>query len=121
MGDLTKPVEGIIKGKVTGDDKMVNTEIGNLETNILKTFNDFSSKFSTEVNSVQENLIEKVKTAYSEPIKIEGKTDSNLNINVKVTDNGGNLIDDAKLKRSLLDDPNFISSLKTVTSGVAAP
>jgi len=121
MGDLTKPVEGIIKGKVTGDDNMVKSEIGNLETNILKTFNDFSSKFSTEVNSVQENLIEKVKTAYSEPIKIEGKTDSNLNINVKVTDNGGNLIDDAKLKRSLLDDPNFISDVKTKISGVAAP
>jgi hypothetical protein len=121
IGDLSKPVEGIIKGKITGDDKMVNTEIGNLETNILKTFSDFTGKFSTEVNSVQEKLIENVKTAYSEPIKIEGKTDTNLNINVKVTDNGGNLIDDAKLKRSLLDDPNFISSLKTVTSGVAAP
>jgi hypothetical protein len=121
IGDLSKPVEGIIKGKITGDDKMVNTEIGNLETNILKTFSDFTGKFSTEVNSVQEKLIENVKTAYSEPIKIEGKTDSNLNINVKVTDNGGNLIDDAKLKRSLLDDPNFISSFKTVSSGVAAP
>jgi hypothetical protein len=114
IGDLSKPVEGIIKGKITGDDKMVNTEIGNLETNILKTFSDFTSKFSTEVNSVQEKLIENVKTAYSEPIKIEGKTDSNLNVNVKVTDNGGNLIDDVeKLKRSLLDDPNFVSSLKT--------
>jgi len=121
IGDLSKPVEGIIKGKITGDDKMVNTEIGNLETNILKTFSDFTGKFSTEVNSVQEKLIEKVKTAYSEPIKIEGKTDSNLNVNVKVTDNGGNLIDDAKLKRSLLDDPNFVSSLKTQISGVAAP
>ena len=121
IGDLSKPVEGIIKGKITGDDKMVNTEIGNLETNILKTFSDFTGKFSTEVNSVQEKLIENVKTAYSEPIKIEGKTDSNLNINVKVTDNGGNLIDDAKLKRSLLDDPNFISDVKTKISGVAAP
>jgi hypothetical protein len=76
IGDLAKPVEGIIKGKITGDDKMVNTEIGNLETNIFKTFSDFTSKFSTEVNSVQEKLIENVKTAYSEPIKIEGKTDS---------------------------------------------
>lgn len=121
IGDLSKPVEGIIKGKITGDDKMVNTEIGNLETNILKTFSDFTSKFSTEVNSVQEKLIENVKTAYSEPIKIEGKTDSNLNINVKVSDSGGNLVDDAKLKRSLLDDPNFISDVKTKISGVAAP
>jgi hypothetical protein len=121
MGELGRPVEGIIKGKIAGDDNKVKTEIGNLETNLFKVFTDFSSKFSTEVNTVQEKLIEKVQTAYSEPIKIEGKTDSNLNINVKVTDNGGNLIDDAKLKRSLLDDPNFISSLKTATSGVAAP
>jgi ribosomal protein S13 len=121
MGDLTKPIEGIIKGKITGDDKMVNAEIGNLETNIFKTLGEFTGKFKTEVNSVQEKLIENVKTAYSEPIKIEGKTDSNLNVNVKVTDNGGNLVDDVKLKRSLLDDPNFISSLKTQISGVAAP
>jgi hypothetical protein len=121
FGELGRPVEGIIKGKIAGDDNKVKTEIGNLETNLFKVFTDFSSKFSTEVNTVQEKLIEKVQTAYSEPIKIEGKTDSNLNINVKVTDNGGNLIDDAKLKRSLLDDPNFISSLKTATSGVAAP
>ena len=121
MGELGRPVEGIIKGTIAGDDNKVKTEIGNLETNLFKVFTDFSSKFSTEVNTVQEKLIEKVQTAYSEPIKIEGKTDSNLNINVKVTDNGGNLIDDAKLKRSLLDDPNFISSLKTATSGVAAP
>lgn len=121
MGDLTKPIEGIIKGKITGDDKMVNAEIGNLETNIFKTLGEFTGKFKTEVNSVQEKLIENVKTAYSEPIKIEGKTDSNLNVNVKVTDNGGNLVDDVKLKRSLLDDPNFISNLKTQISGVAAP
>ena len=121
FGELGRPVEGIIKGKIAGDDNKVKTEIGNLETNLFKVFTDFSSKFSTEVNTVQEKLIEKVQTAYSEKIKIEGKTDSNLNINVKVTDNGGNLIDDAKLKRSLLDDPNFISSLKTATSGVAAP
>jgi hypothetical protein len=36
MGDLSKPVEGIIKGKVTGDDNMMKTEIGNLETNVDK-------------------------------------------------------------------------------------
>jgi hypothetical protein len=120
MGDLTKPVEGIIKGKVTGDDKMVNTEIGNLETNILKTFNDFSSKFSTEVNSVQENLIEKVKTAYSEPIKIEGKTENNVTVNVKVTDATGNQVQN-NLTKQLLDDVNFVSDLKLKLSGVAAP
>ena len=120
MGDLTKPVEGIIKGKVTGDDNMVKTEIGNLETNILKTFNDFSSKFSTEVNSVQENLIEKVKTAYSEPIKIEGKTENNVTVNVKVTDATGNQVQN-NLTKQLLDDVNFVSDLKLKLSGVAAP
>ena len=120
MGDLTKPVEGIIKGKVTGDDNMVKSEIGNLETNILKTFNDFSSKFSTEVNSVQETLIEKVKTAYSEPIKIEGKTETNLTLNVKVTDATGNQVPN-NLTKQLFDDPNVVSYLKDKLSGVAAP
>ena len=120
MGDLTKPVEGIIKGKVTGDDNMVKTEIGNLETNLLKTFNDFSSKFSTEVNSVQENLIEKVKTAYSEPIKIEGKTENNVTVNVKVTDATGNQLPN-NLTKQLLDDVNFVNDFKVKMSGVAAP
>jgi hypothetical protein len=99
---------------------MVKTEIGNLETNILKTFNDFSSKFSTEVNSVQENLIEKVKTAYSEPIKIEGKTENNVTVNVKVTDATGNQVQN-NLTKQLLDDVNFVSDLKLKLSGVAAP
>ena len=120
MGDLTKPVEGIIKGKVTGDDNMVKSEIGNLETNILKTFTDFSSKFSTEVNSVQETLIEKVKTAYSEPIKIEGKTETNLTLNVKVTDATGNQVPN-NLVKELFDDPNVVSYVKGKLSGVAAP
>ena len=120
MGDLAKPVEGIIKGKVTGDDNMMKTEIGNLETNILKTFTDFSSKFSTEVNSVQETLIEKVKTAYSEPIKIEGKTETNLTLNVKVTDATGNQVPN-NLVKELFDDPNVVSYVKGKLSGVAAP
>ena len=120
MGDLTKPVEGIIKGKVTGDDNMMKTEIGNLETNLLKTFTDFSSKFSTEVNSVQEKLIEKVKTAYSEPIKIEGKTENNLTVNVKVTDATGNQVPN-KLAKEVFDDPNVVSYLKDKLSGVSAP
>ena len=120
MGDLAKPVEGIIKGKVTGDDNMMKTEIGNLETNILKTFTDFSSKFSTEVNSVQEKLIEKVKTAYSEPIKIEGKTETNLTLNVKVTDATGNQVPN-NLVKELFDDPNVVSYVKGKLSGVAAP
>jgi translation initiation factor 2B subunit (eIF-2B alpha/beta/delta family) len=120
MGDLAKPVEGIIKGKVTGDDNMTKTEIGNLETNILKTFTDFSSKFSTEVNSVQEKLIEKVKTAYSEPIKIEGKTETNLTLNVKVTDATGNPVPN-NLVKQLFDDPNVVSYVKDKLSGVSAP
>ena len=120
MGDLTKPIEGIIKGKITGDDKMVNAEIGNLETNLFKVFTDFSSKFSTEVNTVQEKLIEKVQTAYSEPIKIEGKTENNVTVNVKVTDATGNQVQN-NLTKQLLDDVNFVSDLKVKLSGVAAP
>ena len=120
MGDLTKPVEGIIKGKVTGDDNKVKTEIGNLETNLFKVFTDFSSKFSTEVNTVQEKLIEKVQTAYSEPIKIEGKTENNVTVNVKVTDATGNQVQN-NLTKQLLDDVNFVSDLKVKLSGVAAP
>jgi hypothetical protein len=118
MGDLTKPIEGIIKGKITGDDKMVNAEIGNLETNIFKTLGEFTGKFKTEVNSVQEKLIENVKTAYSEPIKFEGKTDSNLNLNLNLKSdvNGMNFSPDQveKIKLAMLNDPNFANKLNKV-------
>ena len=118
MGDLTKPIEGIIKGKITGDDKMVNAEIGNLETNIFKTLGEFTGKFKTEVNSVQEKLIENVKTAYSEPIKFEGKTDSNLNLNLNLKSdvNGMNFSPEQveKIKLAMLNDPNFANKLNKV-------
>ena len=120
FGELGRPVEGIIKGKIAGDDNKVKTEIGNLETNLFKVFTDFSSKFSTEVNTVQEKLIEKVQTAYSEPIKIEGKTENNVTVNVKVTDATGNQVQN-NLTKQLLDDVNFVSDLKVKLSGVAAP
>ena len=120
FGELGRPVEGIIKGKIAGDDNKVKTEIGNLETNLFKVFTDFSSKFSTEVNTVQEKLIEKVQTAYSEPIKIEGKTENNLTVNVKVTDATGNQVPN-NLTKQLFDDPNVVSYLKDKLSGVAAP
>ena len=120
FGELGRPVEGIIKGKIAGDDNKVKTEIGNLETNLFKVFTDFSSKFSTEVNTVQEKLIEKVQTAYSEPIKIEGKTENNLTVNVKVTDATGNQVPN-KLAKEVFDDPNVVSYLKDKLSGVSAP
>jgi hypothetical protein len=124
IGDLSKPVEGIIKGKITGDDKMVNTEIGNLETNILKTFSDFTGKFKTEVNSVQEKLIENVKTAYSEPIKFEGKTDSNLNLNLNLKSdvNGMNFSPEQveKIKLAMLNDPNFANKLNKVLENLVS-
>ena len=120
FGELGRPVEGIIKGKIAGDDNKVKTEIGNLETNLFKVFTDFSSKFSTEVNTVQEKLIEKVQTAYSEPIKIEGKTETNLTLNVKVTDATGNQVPN-NLVKELFDDPNVVSYVKGKLSGVAAP
>lgn len=120
FGELGRPVEGIIKGKIAGDDNKVKTEIGNLETNLFKVFTDFSSKFSTEVNTVQEKLIEKVQTAYSEPIKIEGKTETNLTLNVKVTDATGNQVPN-NLAKQLFDDPNVVSYVKDKLSGVSAP
>ena len=109
---LYKPAEGLIKGKITGDDDLVNKSREDLTANFVKFSTSLESDIKTGMDNVQASITANLKAAYSEPIKIEGKTDNNVNVNVTMkNEGGGNLMPD-NLKQNLLDDPQFISDLK---------
>ena len=109
---LYKPAEGLIKGKITGDDDLVNKSREDLTANFVKFQTSLESDIKTGMDNVQASITANLKAAYSEPIKIEGKTDNNVNVNVTMkNEGGGNLMPD-NLKQKLLDDPQFISDLK---------
>ena len=109
---LYKPAEGLIKGKITGDDDLVNKSREDLTANFVKFSTSLESDIKTGMDNVQASITANLKAAYSEPIKIEGKTDNNVNVNVTMkNEGGGNLMPD-NLKQKLLDDPQFISDLK---------
>lgn len=109
---LYKPAEGLIKGKITGDDDLVNKSREDLTANFIKFSTSLESDIKTGMDNVQASITANLKAAYSEPIKFEGKTDNNVNVNVTMkNEGGGNLMPD-NLKQKLLDDPQFISDLK---------
>ena len=109
---LYKPAEGMIKGKITGDDDLVNKSREDLTANFVKFQTSLESDIKTGMDNVQASITANLKAAYSEPIKFEGKTDNNVNVNVTMkNEGGGNLMPD-NLKQKLLDDPQFISDLK---------
>ena len=117
---LYKPAEGMIKGKITGDDDLVNKSREDLTANFVKFQTSLESDIKTGMDNVQASITANLKAAYSTPIKIEGKTDNNVNVNVKVTDATGNQVPN-NIAKQLLDDPNFVSDLKGKLSGVSAP
>ena len=109
---LYKPAEGMIKGKITGDDDLVNKSREDITANFVKFSTSLESDIKTGMDNVQASITANLKAAYSEPIKFEGKTDNNVNVNVTMkNEGGGNLMPD-NLKQKLLDDPQFISDLK---------
>jgi hypothetical protein len=109
---LYKPAEGMIKGKITGDDDLVNKSREDITANFVKFSTSLESDIKTGMDNVQASITANLKAAYTAPIKFEGKTDNNVNVNVTMkNEGGGNLMPD-NLKQKLLDDPQFISDLK---------
>ena len=119
MGEsLGQPLENLVKARATGDEKGAAAAQQQLGDNIFKVLGDFEGKISTEVSNVQTQIIDKVKSTYSQPLKVEAKTDSNLNLNLNLKSdiNGVNFtpaeID--KIKLAMLNDPKFADDLKKV-------
>ena len=117
---LYKPAEGLIKGKISGDDDLVNKSRQDLTANFGKFSSTFESDIKTTMDNIQTSITANLKAAYSEPMKFEGKTETNLTLNVKVTDATGNPVPN-NLVKQLFDDPNVVSYVKDKLSGVSSP
>ena len=115
---LYKPVGDLIQGKITGDQGMVDKAQKELGDNLIKGFTDMQTQFVTAVNSTQTKIAQDIKTAYSQPIKVEAKNDSNLNLNLNLkSDISGvnfSTSEIEKIKLAMLNDPDFAAKLKKV-------
>jgi hypothetical protein len=119
MGEtLGQPLESLVKARATGDQQGADLAQKQLGDSVFKVLGDFESKISTEVSNVQTQIIDKVKDTYSQPLKVEAKTDSNLNLNLNLKSdvNGMNFspAEVEKIKLAMLNDPDFANKLKKV-------
>lgn len=113
-----KPFGELIQGKVTGDEAMVEKAKTELGDNLIKGFTDLKTTFVTAVNQTQTNIVNDIKTAYSQPIKVEAKADSNINVGLNVTGiNNLSAADIEKIKLAMLNDPSFATQLAKVLGG----
>lgn len=119
MGEsLGKPLEKMVVGKVTGDEASVAMGQKELGENFFKLIGDFENKAIAEITGIQTNMTEKIKSVYSQPLKVEAKSDSNLNLNLNLKSDVAGLnfspADIEKIKIAMLNDPDFASKLKKV-------
>jgi hypothetical protein len=114
---IYQPVSGIVQGGLSGDKEMMVKSTKELGENIFKTLGDFETRFQTSVNETQMKIVQDIQTAYSKPLKVEAKADSNINIGLNV--NGANLTsaDIDKIKQAMLNDPTFATQLNKILAG----
>lgn len=114
---IYQPVSGIVQGGLSGDREMMVKSTKELGENIFKTLGDFETRFQTSVNETQTKIVQDIQTAYSKPLKVEAKADSNINIGLNVT--GANLTsaDIDKIKQAMLNDPTFATQLNKILAG----
>jgi len=114
---IYQPVSGIVQGGLTGDKEMMVKSTQELGQNIFKTLGDFETRFKESVNETQTKIVQDIQTAYSKPVKVEAKADSNINIGLNVT--GANLTtaDIEKIKQAMLTDPTFATQLNKILAG----
>jgi|LakMenEpi03Aug12_release.lakeMendotaPanAssembly.Ray.scaffolds.fasta_scaffold00017_228 hypothetical protein len=114
---IYQPVSGIVQGGLSGDKEMMVKSTKELDENIFKTLGDFETRFQTSVNETQMKIVQDIQTAYSKPLKVEAKADSNINIGLNVS--GANLTsaDIDKIKQAMLNDPTFATQLNKILAG----
>lgn len=114
---IYQPVSGIVQGGLSGDREMMVKSTKELGENLFKTLGDFETRFQTSVNETQTKIVQDIQTAYSKPLKVEAKADSNINIGLNVS--GANLTsaDIDKIKQAMLNDPTFATQLNKILAG----
>lgn len=114
----SQPLENLAVSMVKGDKEGAYAAQKELGDNMFKLLGDFENKISNEVSKAQTDIIENVKSTYSQPLKVETKSDSNLNLNLNLKSdvNGMNFTpaDIEKIKIAMLNDPDFANKLKKV-------
>lgn len=115
---IAQPTENLIKARVSGDEKGESNAKTELYNNFIGTIKSFGSKINTQVDNVGTSIIQRVKETYSQPIKVETKSDSNLNLNLNLKSDisGVNFSSSEidKIKIAMLNDPDFANKLKKV-------
>lgn len=115
---IYKPAENIVQGKLQGDQEMMNRGREDLEKNFFSQLGDFETRFKNTVNDTQSKIMSDFSTAYSKPVKVEAKTDSNINVGLNVTGiNNLSTADMEKIKQAMLNDPAFASQLSKILGG----
>lgn len=114
---IYQPVSGIVQGGLSGDREMMVKSTKELGENIFKTLGDFETRFQTSVNETQMKIVQDIQTAYSKPLKVEAKADSNINIGLNVSGVNLTSADIDKIKQAMLNDPTFATQLKKILAG----
>lgn len=113
-----KPMENIIQGKVQGDQSLIDKGKEDLGKNIMTQISDFETRFKNTVNETQTKIIGDISNAYSKPLKVEAKADSNINVGLNVTGiNNLSTADMDKIKQAMLNDPSFAAQLSKILGG----
>ena len=114
---IYQPVSGIVQGGLSGDKEMMVKSTKELGENLFKTLGDFETRFNNTVSETQTKIVQDIQTAYSKPLKVEAKADSNINIGLNVY--GANLTsaDIDKIKQAMLNDPTFATQLNKILAG----
>lgn len=111
---LYGPVSDIIKGKLTGDDKLTSESSKKLGENFFNALDNMQKKLDNQVAVGQSKILSDIQQAYTKPIKVDAKTESKIDIGLNV--NGANLtdVDVEKIKQAMLKDPTFAAQLSKI-------
>lgn len=118
---FAKPAEQMLVGLATGNEEQYNKGKSDFAGNFEKFFEGFGTTAAAELEKTQNSIVERIQKAYSQPLQVEAKTDSNLNLNLNLKSdvNGMNFTpaEIEKMKLAMLNDPDFASKLKKVLEG----
>jgi len=117
---LAQPVEGMITGYISGDDKKVQESMELLKNNFTTSMKTFSDKLEIEVGTATNNVLDKIKQTYDKPIQVENKTEvihkHEGTLTLQGTDSQRTMD-----VNNLLKDPNTVNQLNNTISLKGVP
>jgi hypothetical protein len=118
---ISQPIENLIKARLSGDEAGFEKSKEEIVPAIFKVIGDFEGKVTKEVENVQNTIVDKLKTTYLQPLKVEAKSEGKLDFNLNLKSEGTNLTftpeEISKIKQKMLDDPEFAKKLVAAANG----